>query len=113
MAVFNHATCRFQSKHADTMGRWGTVSLTGKRGRIIHFVTVYQVIEKQSSGPYTAYQQQLSSLRLAGRDTNPRRAFISDIMDYLRTLSSNDSALVVMGDLNEVVGHGSGSNKSD
>jgi exonuclease III len=71
-SVFNHTTCRFNSKHSDPMGRWSTMSLTGKRGRIVHFVTVYQVVDKQVLGPYTAYQQQNTILRLADRQISPR-----------------------------------------
>ena len=110
-AAFDQATSRFRGKHVDPMGRWSSISLTGKKGRIIHFVTVYQVVANSSSGPYTAYQQQASSLRVAGRDPNPKKAFLDDIIDYLKTLRLDDYALVVMGDLNEVVGHRPGFNK--
>jgi exonuclease III len=103
-AVFNHVVTRFQSKFSDSMGRWSSISLTGKNCRIIHFVTVYQVVNKPTMGPFTSYQQQVSSLHLADRIITPRKAFCSDLTAYLRTLKSPNYSIVLMGDMNEVVG---------
>jgi hypothetical protein len=50
-AIFDHYICQFQSKFSDPLGRWSTISLTGWRGRVIHFVTVYQVVAKVTKGP--------------------------------------------------------------
>jgi hypothetical protein len=104
-AIFDHNVCRFQSKFSDSLGRWSTISLTGRRGRVIHFVTVYQVVNKVTTGPYTAYQQQASSLTLADRSITPRQAFILDLEKYLRTIQTQLATYVIMGDLNEIVGH--------
>jgi hypothetical protein len=104
-AIFDHNVCRFQSKFSDTMGRWSTISLTGRRGRVIHFVTVYQVVAKATKGPYTAYQQQVSSLTLDDRNISPRQAFILDLDKYLKTFQTPLATYVIMGDLNEIVGH--------
>jgi hypothetical protein len=41
----------------------------------------------------------------------PRSAFVNDIFNYFKTLHNDDYALIVMGDLNEVVGHGVGFSK--
>jgi hypothetical protein len=103
-AVFNDTVCRFKSKSADPMGRWSQVSLTGRKGRVIHFVTVYQVVKTPTIGPFTAYQQQVASLRLSNRSQSLRQAFISDLSQYLRELHTPTSEFVMMGDLNEVVG---------
>ena len=78
--------------------------MTGKRGRIIHFITVYQVVDNPTTGPFTVYQQQTASLRLADRNLNPRKAFIHDLIDHLSKLKSSTSEFVIMGNLNEVVG---------
>jgi hypothetical protein len=103
-AIFNHSTSRYHIKFADPMGRWSTLSLTGRRGRINHFITVYQLVDKAVTGPFTSYQQQLSSLILHDRTQTPRQALIADFRKYLTTLTTGNYALVVMGDLNEVVG---------
>jgi exonuclease III len=104
-ATFDHNTCRFQSKFADSMVRWSTISLSGKHGRIIHFVSVYQVVDKAGNRPFTAHQQQVSSLLLADRTISPRIAFIQDLFGYFRSIQSPTSTFIVMGDLNEIVGH--------
>ena len=100
----DHNTGRYSGSYSDPLGRWSTVSLNGKRGRVVHFVTVYQVIHKETSGPYTAYQQQLQSLRLADRDSTPRRALLVDMEKYLTTLKGPTAVFVIMGDFNEIVG---------
>ena len=76
----------------------------GRNGRCIHFLTVYQVVAKATTGPYTAYQQQLTALRLANRDVPPRQAFITDLDKYLEVLTREpESQLVLMGNLNEAL----------
>ena len=102
----DHTTSRYKSKFEDPLGRWSAISLMGRNGRCIHFLTVYQVVAKATTGPYTAYQQQSTALRLANRDVPPRQAFIADLDKYLEVLTREpESQLVLMGDLNEVVGH--------
>ena len=54
--------------------------------------------------PFTAYQQQLTILRLADREMHPRQALLLDFDRYLTSLASPESQLVIMGDFNEVVG---------
>jgi hypothetical protein len=95
---------RFSARFQDPMGRWSTLSLIGRNKRIVHFITVYQVVAKDSSGPYTAFQQQLQCLRLADRDIPPRRAFLIDFKKYIKSLQTPLSQFVVMGDFNKVVG---------
>ena len=111
-AVFNHHTSRYQSQFSDPLGRWCSLSLTGKHGRTICFITVYQVVDHDTAGPYTVYQQQLSLLKLADRLDKPRRAFIVDLSKYVDSLATPDTEIILMGDLNEVVGFdGSGFSK--
>jgi exonuclease III len=100
----DHNTSRFSARFQDPMGRWITLSLIGRNKRIVHFITVYQVVAKDFSGPYTAFQQQLQCLRLADRDIPPRRAFLIDFEKYIKSLQTPSSQFVVMGDFNEVVG---------
>jgi hypothetical protein len=76
------------------MGRWSTLSL----------ITVYQVVAKELSGQYTAFQQQLQCLRLADRELPSQRVILIDYEKYIRSLQTLLSQFVVMGDFNEVVG---------
>jgi exonuclease III len=101
---FSPCVTRFHSKFEDPLGRWCTLSLNGRNGLIVHFITVYQVVEKANGGPFTAYQQQRASLLLENRDLFPQQAFLLDFNKYLLSLSPKDSQFVVMGDFNEVVG---------
>ena len=101
----DHSASRYLSKFEDPLGRWSTLSLSGKNGRTVHFVTVYQVVDKDTTGPYTAYQQEKIALRLNHRMITPQKAFITDIDKYLGVLTKDTkSQMVLMGDLNEVVG---------
>jgi exonuclease III len=101
---FGPCVSRFHSKFEDSLGRWSTLSLNGRRGLVVHFITVYQVVDKNNGGPFTAYQQQRASLLLENRDLLPRQAFLIDFDKYLLSLNPALSQYVVMGDFNEVVG---------
>jgi hypothetical protein len=68
-------------------------------------MTVYQVVAKATKGPSTAYQQQVSSLTLADRSITPPQAFILDLEKYLRTIQTPLATYIIMGNLNEIVGH--------
>ena len=111
-ALFNHHITRYHSQFSDPLGRWSSLAITGKHSRIIYFITVYQVVDNATTGPFTVYQQQLSSLKLADRTVQPRRAFLDDLSRYMDTIKSDDTEIILMGDLNEVVGFdGSGFSK--
>jgi hypothetical protein len=101
---FGPSVSRFQSKYEDPLGRWSTLLFNARKGMVVHFITVYQVVHKPLGGPYTAYQQQRSSLLLENRDLLPRQAFLMDFDKYLQSLAPKESQFVVMGDFNEVVG---------
>jgi exonuclease III len=101
---FGHCVSRFHSKFEDPLGRWCTLSLNARNGLVIHFITLYQVVNKTQNGPFTAFQQQRTSLLLEGRDIPPRKAFLQDFDAYLLSLKPTQSQYVVMGDFNEVVG---------
>ena len=105
-ATFDHINSRYHSQSADKLGRWSTITLSGKKGRLIHILTVYQVVDKASTGPYTVYQQQLASLQLINRSITPCVAFLADLTKHLHQLRKHpESEIILMGDINEVVGH--------
>jgi hypothetical protein len=100
----DHNTSRFSARFQDPMGRWSTLLLIGCNKRIVHFITVYQVVAKDLSCPYTAFQQQLQCFRLADRDLPPRQAFLINVEKYIKSVQTPSSQFVVKGDFNEVVG---------
>jgi hypothetical protein len=104
-ATFDHNPCRFHSKYSAKMGRWSTISLSGKHGHVIHFISVYQVVANSGTGLFTAHQQQVSSLRLEDRTLLPSPGFIQDLFAFLKSLQNPLAKIVIMGDLNEIVGH--------
>jgi hypothetical protein len=83
---FGPSISRFHSKFEESLGRWSTLSLNARHGIVIHFITVYQVVDKAKGGPFTAYQQQRASLLLENRDLLPRKAFLLDFEKYLLSL---------------------------
>jgi hypothetical protein len=51
----DHNTSRCSDKFQDQLGRWTTLLMVGCNNRLVHFITLYQVVAKESSGPYTAF----------------------------------------------------------
>jgi hypothetical protein len=101
----DHNTSRYTDKFEDSLGRWSTISMVGRHHHVVHFITVYQAVAKESSGPYTAFQQQLQCLRLADRTLPLRRAFLVDFEKYLKSFQTATSQFVIMGDFNDVAGN--------
>ena len=75
--------------------------MTGKTGRLVNFIAVYQVVDKTTKGPFMVYQQRVA---LADRTIEPRKAFTLDLRNYMHTLKTATSKFVIMGDLKKVVG---------
>jgi hypothetical protein len=103
-------TGRIESSGSDPqgLGRWSYVRLNGKNGRRVTIVTVYQVCKQtvERAGPKTAFMQQWHLLRRAGtKDPNPRQSFCKDLDAFLTPLQAAGDELLVMGDLNEHLGH--------
>jgi hypothetical protein len=88
----------FHSKVEDPLGRWTSLSLNARNGLVVHFITVYQVVDKPLGGPYTAYQQQRASLLLDNQDLLPRQGYVCTVPTTERVTICHH------GDFNEVVG---------
>ena len=99
------ASATVQMKH-DPLGRWTRATLSGLRPITIY--SMYNVVPNRiaQAGPATAFAQQHDMLRLAGvLSPNPRLQFIHDLAKDLSSTLQNSKAAILVGDLNEPVGH--------
>ena len=79
------------------------MTLACRDNKLIHYITAYQVCPRPTHQTgTTAFHQQESLLRQQGlTDTNPRCTFRIDIIKYMNTLKSPESAFILAGDFNE------------
>jgi hypothetical protein len=105
----------FETGRDETYGRWSFFKASGRNGRSIVIVTVYQVCDQAvaSTGDTTACKQQhvildeQHRLITAANGTvspHPRKALIIDLTTQLREWRSAGLEILLSGDLNEVLG---------
>jgi hypothetical protein len=94
---------RITNQFSDPLGRWTTITMACRNNKLIHLITAYQVCPRPTHRTgTTAFHQQESLLRLQGlADINPRRNFRIDIIKYMKSLETPDSAFILAGDFNE------------
>jgi hypothetical protein len=99
----DHITGRIIRKYSDPLGRWTHLQLAGKNGRILNFITAYQVCPRPTHKTgTTAFHQQESLLRKQGRiDTNPRWNFRKDLIAFLKPMKHRKEHIILAGDFNE------------
>jgi exonuclease III len=105
--VTDNYTSRVKSMgHDSALGRWSYTFMTGRHGRIIILVTVYNVCNQPSnrSGSRTAHTQQHSLLLRQGRTINPRKAFLDDFDHQVTVWRDAGHELIIAGDFNEELG---------
>ena len=104
MIIGNHSS-RTSSTTSDPLGRWSTITLSGRFNRKITVITAYQPCPPTTPNTrvssLTTHAQQVALLRLQGRTITPRQAFIQDLRAYLRELRSLDHGILLVGDFNE------------
>ena len=85
------------------MGRWASITLLGRLRAKITVVCTYQVVDiRGSSGPSTAFTQQLLMLKRQQRESQrPRREYQKDLQSFLKSKINDDHEIVLCGDLNE------------
>ena len=105
-AITNHSVGRAIDTEIDPLGRWSSIILGGKDLRKLIIITAYQVPQRTGSfGETTAYEQQRSLLRQAGKDNpNPRREFIKDLRKLLKKHHQANNHIILTGDFNEELG---------
>jgi hypothetical protein len=87
------------------LGRWTYIKLSGKEGKIITFITVYQVCKKSpvaaDRDSCTAHSQQRAILIQQNKtDPSPIKHFRKDLESFLQTCHSRKELLVLFGDFN-------------
>jgi hypothetical protein len=92
---------------SDSLGRWCKATLSGRDGSLLSVFSLYNVVKTDISkvGPSTIFAQQWQLLRLSGIDQpDPRQQCIDDFKTAVQHEQTIGSDIVVLGDLNEVVG---------
>ena len=106
LASLHHTTGRVISHNVDKWGRWTSQTLRGKHDRRITVVNVYQVVADTSGTGMVTSATQQRSLLLESEDclSDPREAFLRDLIVYLQECVSKGDELLAMGDFNERIG---------
>jgi len=105
IAVMGHLTSRIKSTGKDEIGRWSYTTFTKKDKKLLTVISAYRVSTK--FGPHvghtTIVAQELRSLVQAGypQNTDPRKAFITDIITFLQELQQSQHEIILLMDANE------------
>ena len=101
-------TGRVIQQLSDELGRWTHLQMAGRNGRILNFITAYQVCARPTNPTgTTAYHQQESLLRTQGRaDSHPRRNFRKDLTAFLKPMKHRQEHIILAGDFNEPMDSG-------
>jgi hypothetical protein len=108
-SALGNTVSRVTKTGSDDLGRWTYIKLSGKEGKIITFITVYQVCKKPpvaaDRDSCTAYSQQRAlHIQHHKKDPSPIKHFRKDLENFLQTCHSRKELLVLFGDFNEVYG---------
>ena len=92
-----------QGQGSDPMGRWTYLHLHRHGRSPITIIAAYQVCPRPTNIlGNTAYHQQIRALSAQGRPTqHPRKAFISDLEDFILRLQAKGHDIILGGDFNE------------
>jgi hypothetical protein len=93
---------------SDALGRWTYQTLAGKANRNLTVVSAYQVcnqavVDNSKVKTLTASAQQISILRIQGRDLSPRQAFIADLRKFMTEQRQKNNGIFIVGDFNELL----------
>jgi len=106
--VRNNAVGRVIAKDSDSIGRWSYVTLGGKDGKKVTFVSAYQPCKgkPKKDGSMTVITQQYAQFLEEKRHNpeNVRRHFIRDFKRFVKNCKSRGEELVIQGDFNENIG---------
>ena len=96
-------TGRFAAKSSDArgLGRWTTLSITGRNKKMIHIICLYRVSQEQSQGDQTSYMQQIRLLKQQGVvNPNPRQQVFDDLETILHKWKGDNNEVILMMDTN-------------
>ena len=104
MSIFvNHIPSRILSSKGDKYGRWTRTQISLKQKTLVVYNT-YRTHKKSLStvGMETPWMHQWQSLRKdTGKDLDPRRQHVDDLLDNVIEDSSKGNLSLIFGDLNE------------
>jgi hypothetical protein len=89
------------------LGRWSHIHLNGKDGRSVVIFTTYRVCDAHisSTSASTAYHQQWYLSCMAGEQyPNPRKHFITDLIQEIKKQQMAGADIIIGGDFNERLG---------
>ena len=95
--------------HADVLGRWTAIKLTGKNENNILIINYYQSINKKSidkAGSKTSWAQQYVTLQKHHPKPNPTKQSTTDLQKFLTKHLKATDKLILTGDFNAKLGIG-------
>lgn len=102
--VVSHWATRLHAKDTDTaLGRWSSISLQGRGGKVITIITGYRVCAAPVTPTQTARAQQTRTLRHANSTRDPRQAFIEDIILFIQSCQIRNEEIIFAWDANEAL----------
>ena len=87
LSVNGEVTARIDGRGSDALGRFCYYTFAGKRDEGVLVIVAYRVCQEvgNTTGPYTAFNQQYIALRNAGqREPNPRKQILMDIEKLIK-----------------------------
>ena len=101
---------RLFSKGTDPLGRWSFCKYSGRHGKLISVITVYQVcVRPTNKVGNTAYHQQVAQIALENMEQNipspsppqPRSRFRRDLLRLLKGWRLAGDSIILLGDFND------------
>jgi hypothetical protein len=98
------------AKGKDSLGPWSYCKYSGRNGKIISVITIYQVcVRPTNKTGNTAYHQQVAQMALKNMGNNspnaptpqPRGCFRRDLLSLLRRWRASGEAIILLGDFND------------
>ena len=99
---------RVRETITDPYGRWCGVSMLGRDNREIMVITAYNVSQFVNAkvGDDTLFNQQIALYKLKNiREPDPKKIFITDLVDLVKRARREDKDIILTGDFNELVGN--------
>ena len=95
-----------KSMSKDKLGRWTSIEMVGKKGKIIKIISTYRVCDQRyAQGNCTVYlQQQLDLIQEKRENTDPREVILEDLSKMIATDHSQGKIVILCGDMNENIG---------
>eukprot|EP00957_Ditylum_brightwellii_P170911 13008570-Ditylum_brightwellii.AAC.1 len=87
----------------DSMGRWVCSKYAAKNDRIVTVVTVYQACKPSSKTGIMTYHQQVIVLKQQNRTEDPRKAFMTDLLKWLKRGHDKGEHFIIGDNFNDTL----------